>query len=919
MKYYKTYCSDRTANISANCLIPLIFIFFVLMFVLPGKTPAQNPPMVIHGIIRDSDNNKPLTAAHIRIEGTRSGTISNDEGEYNLEIPSLPSIIVISIIGYNSVEKTITSDTPEPLDILLEPRLYILPTVVVTSGNLAETIMRRVIERKKVWYAKLENYKADAYSRINLANEKEIALISESISVLFWDKERGIKEVTTFTNSTKNIPFGESITSARMVPNLYDDDIELFGYNMVGLTHPEALDYYTFSIIENKVLDDKTVYVMSVEPKSKLQPLFRGTVAVLDEDYAMIDLDLNPNEAVIYPSPLEKFEFSVKQQFSNFGEDVWLPVDVRMNGRIKIKMGFLIELPMINISQVSHFSDYDINTVLPDSLYETETVKHLDISISNENISVDTYDETKEIDSGETKTAADDTKLRTAIDKNEDESLQESIPETKPDELSLSSQDSNVNDKSSDTIDSQSEPVLSEADSLALAAQQKAHQDSLFALKRNAIPFTTEEDKAYSTIDSSMTIEKAFKPSGLLTKLIKEENTEDNTNNNNENNESEPKEKSKLSRAISKITTGMGPVFWNNRVDGYHLGLNWKKRYKNCVRYNFGGAYKTSIERWSWNAETELFFSDKQKKSFILNVSAGTQTRQIARNYPLWLNTALTLGGFNDYYDYYWNEKIRAGFRYKFKNNMELVTAFNNERHDSLQQSSFYDLTGKKGRMRVNPAVNEGNLRSVSMQFTFGQKYSPITIGGSKGVEFSIEHSSPEFLESSYTFTQFKTDIVWRFETYLKRRLFPMTLDIRFIGSASTGKLPIQRFASVDSRFLFWTPFGAFRSLSTRPLEGEHHAALFVEHNFRTVPFELIGLRSIAEKNIGIILHGAAGRTWISADRLKTLPYVPHYYNSIVSEAGISINNLFGFFRLDYTKRLDRDGYTFGINIARIM
>ncbi|MFC1650975.1 DUF5686 family protein [Candidatus Latescibacterota bacterium] len=879
-------------NKSANYSILFISLLVAVMTVNSKNTYAEQAPIVIHGKIRDSENSKPLPAAHVRIKGTRIGTISNEEGEYNLEIPVLPAVVVVSFIGYESSEKNIPEGSPETIDILLEPRLYILPTVIVTSGNSAENIMRRVIERKKEWYGKLDTYKADAYTRVNLANDTKIAFISESISVLFWDKEKGSKEVTTFRKNTKNMQQDEAIASARMIPNLYDDDIELFGYNMVGLTHQDALDFYTFSIVEHKNLDDKTVYVMSVEPKSKLQPLFRGTVSILDEDYAMIDLDLSPNEAVIYPAPLKEFKFSVKQQFSDFGEDIWLPVDVRVNGQIKIKFGFLLELPTINYTQVSHFSDYEINAALPDSLYETEVVKYLNISISNDDIDIETSEEIKDSDSGNLKSETIQNDSDTIAEKGADK-------------------------ESTDTAESQTVPVLSAADSLALKALE-ARQDSLFALNRSAIPFTEEEEEAYSTIDSTMTMEKVFKPSGLLAKFADEDNSENDSN--NENEDGEKKEKSKFSRALSKITSGMSPGFWHNRVDGYHLGLNWKKSYKKRVRYNFGGAYASSLERWSWQGETEVFFSEKQKSSIIINAFTGTQNRQSTKNYPLWINTALTLGGFDDYYDYYRNDRIRAGYRYKFKkNNMVLETAFNNERHSSLRQSTFYDLTGKRGRLRVNPAVKEGNLRSLSMQFNFGRKHHPITIDGGKGAKFSIEHSSPEFLSSDHTFTQFNTDIVWRFNTYLKRRLFPMTLDIRFNGSASAGKLPIQRFASIDSRFLFWTPFGAFRSLGSRPLEGEHHAALFVEHNFRTVPFELIGLRTIAERNIGIILHGAAGRTWIESSRLKKLAYDPHYCGNIVSEVGISLNNLFGFMRFDATKRLDRRGYTFGINLARIM
>ncbi|MFC1694001.1 DUF5686 family protein, partial [Candidatus Latescibacterota bacterium] len=283
----------------------LLAILFVAFY-----SYAEQAGMILNGSIRDAETGKPLPMAHIRVVGTRIGTISNENGEYNLEIPEIPAIVIVSYIGYHYEKKTVTINSPDTLDILLQPSPILLPPIIVTPGNSAEQIMLKVIKRKQEWRAKLETYKTEAYTRVNLANEKEIALISESISELYWHREKGTKEVTTFKHHTKNIPENDTIGSARMTPNLYDDDIELFGFDIIGPTHPNALKYYTYTILEHRSMDAKAVYVMSIEPKSKLQPLFRGTIAVLDEDYAMIDLDLETNEAVMFPPPLNHFSFS---------------------------------------------------------------------------------------------------------------------------------------------------------------------------------------------------------------------------------------------------------------------------------------------------------------------------------------------------------------------------------------------------------------------------------------------------------------------------------------------------------------------------------------------------------------------------------------------------------------------------------
>ena len=84
----------------------------------------------------------------------------------------------------------------------------------------------------------------------------------------------------------------------------------------------------------------------------------------------------------------------------------------------------------------------------------------------------------------------------------------------------------------------------------------------------------------------------------------------------------------------------------------------------------------------------------------------------------------------------------------------------------------------------------------------------------------------------------------------------------------------------------------------------------------RTVPFELLGLMSLARRGIGISVYSGHGRTWISNARLSTLTHMPQYQNRVHHEVGFSLTGLFYLFRLDVTRRLDTSGYFIGIGIG---
>ncbi|MCI0596354.1 MAG: DUF5686 family protein, partial [candidate division Zixibacteria bacterium] len=100
----------------------------------------------------------------------------------------------------------------------------------------------------------------------------------------------------------------------------------------------------------------------------------------------MIENDLKPSETILFPDPIQEWNVAYKQQFSNFGREFWLPVDVRIDG--KVKFGFVgLQFPAIGYRQISRLTDYQVNITLPDSLYQSERLLHIDtLSVRQETL-----------------------------------------------------------------------------------------------------------------------------------------------------------------------------------------------------------------------------------------------------------------------------------------------------------------------------------------------------------------------------------------------------------------------------------------------------------------------------------------------------------------------------------------------------
>ena len=366
---------DTNSN-SIRCPSLSVVICIVVVFLFPLSLYGQ---ITIQGKITDKATGLSLPSAYIHIEGTFNGTVSNESGKYVLYLETVPAKIQISYIGYKAHTQEIDVDSGRIINIALEPTVYQIEETVVSAEDPAVEIMRNVIRNKMEWFAVLDSYQAESYTYQSISNDTTVAVIRQAVLDIYWSKEKGIRQVMRSNQSTENERFFSFVTFW-IAPNFYQDYIELQGNQVIGPTHPNALDHYTFELVSEKMLDEKIVYEITLMPKNRrLSMGFVGTVWVLDEEFALIEVDLKANE-VIESTPMvasEGFSIVYRQQFRSFGRGVWLPVDLRYS--IKAKIGTVgLHFPPMFIKGVSRLSKYKLNIDIPDSLYDESAALQID-------------------------------------------------------------------------------------------------------------------------------------------------------------------------------------------------------------------------------------------------------------------------------------------------------------------------------------------------------------------------------------------------------------------------------------------------------------------------------------------------------------------------------------------------------------
>ena len=96
----------------------------------PDAAPPQNPPILIHGTVRDEKGN-PISGVSIIIAGSQKGTTTDAEGHYSINVTSANDVLNFSYIGYVRQEKKVGASAT--LDITLKTLDRSLNDVVVVG------------------------------------------------------------------------------------------------------------------------------------------------------------------------------------------------------------------------------------------------------------------------------------------------------------------------------------------------------------------------------------------------------------------------------------------------------------------------------------------------------------------------------------------------------------------------------------------------------------------------------------------------------------------------------------------------------------------------------------------------------------------------------------------------------------------
>lgn len=108
---------------------------------------AQNA--VISGNVKNSATGESAAAVSVTIKGSDAGTFTDDKGNFSITAKSLPVTLVITSVGFESQERTVTSAS-EKISVAFVPSNTLGQEVVVSASRVPEKIMESPVSVERV-------------------------------------------------------------------------------------------------------------------------------------------------------------------------------------------------------------------------------------------------------------------------------------------------------------------------------------------------------------------------------------------------------------------------------------------------------------------------------------------------------------------------------------------------------------------------------------------------------------------------------------------------------------------------------------------------------------------------------------------------------------------------------------------------
>ncbi len=269
----------------------------LLLFMLCTSNLFSQQNFVL--FLKDIATNQPVQSATITVKNSGFGTISNDEGAFQISVQNNDEI-VISHLEYKTHTVKFSEINDKSNAILLEPNTLVLEDIIVTKEPIEQLLLKAVTISKSKFNKPivLNSYYRefvkvnDKYTRFTdgLIDYHMNGTTKKTNSDLIVNQSRAAKLITE-DDETMDIASGLDVRSAVTKQyNFYTIERILFD--------SKNYEDYDFELKSRVEKSGSEVYIINFQPKADLKKyLYKGTIVFDPNTYLISDLEINSDQS----------------------------------------------------------------------------------------------------------------------------------------------------------------------------------------------------------------------------------------------------------------------------------------------------------------------------------------------------------------------------------------------------------------------------------------------------------------------------------------------------------------------------------------------------------------------------------------------------------------------------------------------
>lgn len=855
-------------------------IYITLLLVFIGQVLIGQG---VRGTIKDSQGT-PLAYATIFVKETGTGTITNEEGLYEVRLSPGNYTLVFQFLGYaTNIQKVSTGDLFKEINVTLKDQTLELKAVEVYEGreDPAYTVMRKAIAKASYHRQQLDSYQAQVYTkgsgrlkkapfflRKRLAKEgidSSVAFTTESVSKIEYQRPNTFKEtvisIRTQGDDNSTSP-NEYINGSFYEPELGE---------AISPLSPKAFGYYKFKLAGYFYDRGYAINKIKVIPRSRGENVFEGDIYIVEDWWSIYSLSLKTYKFGI--------GFQIEQVYAPIEEKAWMPVSHQFEVTGKV-FGFAFEY-----NYLATVKDYNIelNPDLPG-----------DFTVIDEKL--------------EQELAAEIKNRR----KDENEAIQEKLSTGK--ELTRKELRKIIKEYEKQERKQQEEPEVVVNTSLIIDSMAYK-RDSLYWEEIRPIPLTKYEVKGYRVTDSLAVVEAEKEKADTLNQRRGGQFSIGdlffgNTYRLSKNN-------------YLSLESTLGNTQFNP-VEGYsiHTDLRYYIRKSRRTRFAITLTPRYAFARKKLSGKGRLSFNyGKRERPRQISLEGGRYISQFNEQNPIspFINTLWNLIGEQNYIRLYEKDFFRVSSSSQSKKKVILKTHF-----EWAKRFRLFNNTSQTWFNRDDRSYDTNELQLAEAHLPMGLTEKVFNMGLSieakpwqkyrirNGRKIAIENSSPtlifgtrlgvpNFLESEGEYQLLEFTYRHNFKIGARGRINMKVNTGFFIDNKRVPLADYKHFPGNRTFLVTADPVGSFRLLDYyRHSTNDKFLAAHVHYQFRKFLFTQIP---------EVWLLGVKENLFVN---YLATPSSQNYF-----EVGYSIDNIFRVFRVEAAASFQNGKYQdFGILIG---